>query len=246
MHGILATTLCLGKWSVHRGRFPRWRAPGTVLLAVLVWCLSPATPAFSTDIGDIEVGVYALGSWPRDQDIYNQGTTVPASIQAGGGAGLKVGFYPSLLSRMVGLQLDSNIHSTAIAFPNIARGGHHDTARSDLLVTNTIFHLILRYPGTRFRPYIGAGIGWSSGTLLNPNIAGREDRDFASAIAFTHQFLGGAQLVIKPDIPIFDTQHTMAIFLFSEYRYVSANYHWEGLALDFRTHYGLLGVGVRF
>ncbi|MBH0208138.1 MAG: hypothetical protein HP495_06425 [Nitrospira sp.] len=25
-----------------------------------------------------------------------------------------------------------------------------------------------------------------------------------------------------------------------------ANYHWEKLAVDFRTHYGLLGVGLRF
>lgn len=242
MHEIYATRAVF----LPRRTLPQLPARAIVLLGVLVGCLSTATPAFSASIGDIELGVYALGSWPRDQDIYNQGTTVPASIQPGGGAGWKVGFYPSLLHRMVGLQLDSNIHYAAITFPNIAQGRNNDTGRSDLLLTNTTFNLILRYPGERFRPYIGAGIGWSSCALLNSNIAGREDRDFASAIAFTHQFLGGAQLIIKPDVPIFDTQHTIAIFLFSEYRYLSSNYHWEGLAVDFRTHYGLLGVGLRF
>ncbi|HSA86737.1 MAG TPA: hypothetical protein VLE46_11190, partial [Nitrospira sp.] len=175
-----------------------------------------------------------------------QGTTVPASIQEGFGAGLKVGLFPSALRRIAGLEIDSNMHGTALSFPNTADGRIDQTGRSDLLMINTTFNVILRYPGERIRPYIGAGIGWSHGTLLNPNSAGRDDNDFDSARAFTHQFLGGAQVVLSPRVPLFNSQQTVAVFLFGEYRYLSSDYHWEGLAVDFRTHYGLVGAGLRF
>lgn len=202
--------------------------------------------AIAAEFGDVEVSVYALGAWPRDVDIFNQETTIPASIQDGFGAGLKVGLFPAALKRMVGLELDSNMHGTAVSFPNTANGQNNETGRSDLLIINSTFNLILRYPGEMIRPYVGIGMGWSTGVLLNPNIAGRDDQDFDSARAFTHQFLGGAQVILSPHVPLFNTQQTVAIFLFGEYRYLSSDYHWEGLAIDFRTHYALVGVGLRF
>ncbi len=36
------------------------------------------------------------------------------------------------------------------------------------------------------------------------------------------------------------------VFLFSEYKYASANYHWKQLALDFHSQYALFGIGLRF
>ena len=191
--------------------------------------------AVAAEFGDVELSAYALGNWPRDLTIFNQETAVPASIQEGFGAGLKIGLFPAALRRMVGLEIDSNIHGGAISFPNVANGRRSETGRSDLLIFGTTFNLLLRYPGELVRPYIGIGAGWSNGLLLNPNITGRDDQDFASAYALAHQFLGGAQVLLSPKI-----------FLFGEYRYFSSNYHWEGLAVDFRTHYGLLGAGLRF
>ena len=76
---------------------------------------------------------------------------------------------------------------------------------------------------------------WSQGTLLNPNIAGRADRDFDSARALGHQYLAGLRVMVSPKV-----------FVFGEYRYFSANYHWEGLAVDFRAHYGVFGAGLHF
>ena len=58
--------------------------------------------------------------------------------------------------------------------------------------------------------------------------------------------LQGAQVVLTPHLHLFNAQQNIAIFLFGEYRYLSSNYHWEGLAVDFRSHYGLLGIGLRF
>ena len=205
--------------------------PTTLLLG----CLCLRDVAVAATFGDVELSAYALGAWPRDVNIFNQGTTVPATNQAGFGVGLKVGLFPAALHRMVGLELDSNIHGGTLSFPNNAPGQNIGTGYSDLLLINTTFNLILRYPGEQIRPYVGVGIGWSHGTLLNPNIAGRDDKDFDSARAFTHQFLGGAQILLSSKL-----------FLFGEYRYLSSNYHWENLAIDFRTHYGLVGAGLQF
>lgn len=201
----------------------------------MVSCLSISEVAQSAEFGDVEVSAYALGSWPRDLDVFNQGTTIPASVQQGFGAGLKAGIFPAALHRAVGLEIDSNLHGGSLSFPNIANGRNNETGRSDLLVSNTTFNLILRYPQGMIRPYVGIGVGWSHGTLLNPNIAGRDDKDFDSAHAIAHQLLGGGQFLISSKW-----------FLFGEYRYLSSNYHWNGLAVDFRTHYGLVGAGLRF
>jgi opacity protein-like surface antigen len=216
------------------------------LLTVLSCCPSLTDVAFPSEFGDIELSGYALGTLPGTQDLFNQGTTVSASVEQGFGAGFKIGVFPSVLNRMAGLEMDSNIHGMNLEFPNIANGRNRETGRSSLLMINTTFNVILRYPGERFRPYVGGGIGWSHGTLLNPNIAGRDDKDFDSARAFTHQFLGGAQVVLTPHLSLFNAQQDIAVFLFGEYRYLSSNYHWEGLAVDFRTHYGLFGIGLRF
>jgi opacity protein-like surface antigen len=214
--------------------------------SALLCSLCVTDVAVAAEFGDVELSAYALGSWTRDQDVFNQGTTVPASIQEGFGAGLKVGLFPAALRRMMGLELDSNIHGGALSFPNNANGQNNGTGHSDLLMINTTFNLILRYPGERVRPYVGFGLGWSHGTLLNPNIAGRDDKDFDSARAFTHQFLGGAQVLLSPKIRLFGKDRPYSVFLFGEYRYLSSNYHWQGLSVDFRTHYGLLGAGLRF
>ncbi|MBS0149904.1 MAG: outer membrane beta-barrel protein [Nitrospira sp.] len=212
----------------------RARSLALVLSAVLLCHIGLIERALPAEFGTIELGGYALGSWPRDQALYNQGTTVPASVQSGFGAGFTVGLFPTTLRGIIGFAFDSNLHSGALSFSDIGQGQRTERGRSDLLLSNTTVNLLFRYPGERVRPYIGAGVGWSSGTLLNPNIAGRNDQDFDSAYAFVHQFLGGAQVSL-----------TAKVFIFGEYRYTSSTYHWEELAVDFRTHYGLLGVGLR-
>ena len=207
-----------------------------VLLAtVLICCLCSTRVAQSAEFGDVELGLYALGSWPRDEQVFNQGTTVPASVQQGFGAGLKAGLFPAALHRILGIEIDSNVHNGVLSFPNIATGRNNELGRSDLLVFKTTLNVILRYPGESIRPYVGMGIGWATGVLLNPNIAGRDDQDLDDTRAFGHQFLGGTQLLLSP-----------RVFLFTEYRYFSANFHWRGLAVDFRDHNALAGAGLRF
>ncbi|MCE3223404.1 MAG: exported protein of unknown function [Nitrospira sp.] len=202
---------------------------------ILLAPLGAPTSGPGAEFGDIDLAVYALGSWPRDQHMYNQGSTVQASIRQGAGAGLKVGLFPHFTRRIVGIELDSFGHDGGLSFAGGASGPNNGAGRSDLFILNTMFNLVLRYPGEMFMPYVGIGAGWSHGTLLNPNIAGRADKDFDSARALGHQYLAGLRVMISPKV-----------FIFGEYRYFSANYHWAGLALDFRTQYGLFGVGLHF
>src|SRR5262245_25465463 len=196
----------------------------------VVWVFTSAV-GWAAEFGDIDLSVYALGSWPLDQNITNQGSTVPASIKQGFGAGIKVALFPKALHRILGLELESNGHSSALSFPN----GTNGTARSNMLILNSMLNLIVRYPGEVVRPYLGIGAGWSSNALLDPNIVGRNDQDFESAHALGHQYIAGLQLAVSPKL-----------FVFGEYRYFSANYHWDSLAVNFRSNYGLIGVGLRF
>ena len=209
-----------------------WFPLFVMLFSASLWAPMPAS---SAEFGEIYLGGYLFGSWPHDQQLFNQGSTVPASIQPGIGLGVKVGLFPHATRRMLGIEVDSYGHGGALSFPNTANGQAHGSGRSDLLVMSTMLNLILRYPGEMITPYIGIGGGWSHGTLLNPDITGRADKDFDSASALGYQYLAGAQVLVSPKV-----------FLFGEYRYFSTNYHWAALAVDFRAQYGLFGVGLRF
>lgn len=208
-----------------------------LLVAVIVSLVfaGPADCVSAVEFGDIELSFYALGSWPRDELIFNQGGTVPASVKSSFGGGVKIGLFPRFTNRMIGVELDSSAHGGAISFQNLANGRNNGIARSNMLVVNSMVNLVFRYPGETVLPYIGIGGGWSHGVLLNPNIAGRADQDFESARAFGYQVLAGTEVMLS-----------QRVFVFGEYRYFSANYHWEGLALDFRAHYGVAGFGLRF
>ena len=205
--------------------------------ALMLLCLVTGigSPVSGAEFGDIELGFYGLGSWPVDKPIFNQGVVEDASLQNGFGGGVKVSLFPNFTRRIVGMEIDSSGHGSAISFGGRGAGMQSAHSHSDLLVFNTMINVLVRYPGERIQPYVGIGGGWTHGILLNPNIAGRSDQDFEAARALGYQFLAGARVNISP-----------RVFLFGEYRYFSANYHWEGLALDFRAQYGVAGFGLRF
>ena len=202
---------------------------------IILSLLAPGRRASGAEFGDIELSFYGLSSWPVDKPIFNQGTIAEASVKHGFGGGVKVGLFPNLTHRAVGLEIDSSGHGGALSFPTSTNGANQGIARSDLLVLHTMFNLIVRYPGKQVTPFVGIGGGWSHGILLNPNIAGRSDQDFEAARTFGYQVLAGTQVMVSEKV-----------FLFGEYRYFAANYHWDGLALDFRSHYGVAGFGLRF
>jgi opacity protein-like surface antigen len=202
-------------------------------LALMIVLLQPEWGA-AAETADIDVGLYALGAFPSDQGLFAQGGNLSDTrIANGAGAGIKAAVFPHDLGNIIGIGLESSGHGSEITFSSAVNTGA--AASTNLWVFSSMVNLTLRYPGKAFIPYIGVGGGYSSGVLTHADIPGRSDRDFEGSWAFGSQFFGGMQGNL-----------TEKVFLFSEYKYFSANYHWQQLALDFRSHYVLFGIGLRF
>ena len=202
-------------------------------LALMIVLLQPGWVA-AAETADVDVGLYVLGAFPSDQGLFAQGgNPSDTRITNGVGAGFKAAVFPHSLGNIVGVGLESFGHGSEITFSSSARAG--STASTNLWVFNSTVNLTLRYPGKAFVPYIGVGGGYSSGVLTHANIPGRSDRDFEGSWTLSYQFFGGLQGNL-----------TEKVFLFSEYKYLSADYHWKELALDFRSQYALFGIGLRF
>ena len=201
-------------------------------LALMMVLLQPVLVA-AAETADVDVGLYALGAFPSDQGLFAQGGNPSATrVTNGAGAGIKAAVFPHGLGNIVGIGLESSGHGSEISFSSPVNAG--SAVSTNLWVFSSMVNLTLRYPGNAFVPYIGVGGGYSSGVLTHADIPGRSDRDFEGSWAFGSQFFGGVQGNL-----------TEKVFLFSEYKYFSANYHWEQLALDFRSHYALFGIGMR-
>ena len=202
-------------------------------LALMIVSLQPGLVA-AAETADVDVGLYALGAFPSDQGLFAQGDNPSDSrITNGVGAGIKAAVFPHGLGNIIGIGLESFGHGSEITFSSAAHAG--SLPSTNLWVFSSMVNLTLRYPGKAFVPYVGVGGGYSSGVLTHANIPGRSDRDFEGSWTFGYQFFGGLQGNL-----------TEKVFLFSEYKYFSANYHWKELALDFRSQYALFGIGLRF
>jgi opacity protein-like surface antigen len=201
-------------------------------LALMVVLLQPGRVA-AAETADVDVGLYVLGAFPSNQGLFAQeGNPSNTRITNGVGAGIKSTVFPHNLGNMIGIGLEFFGYGSEITFSSASAGSPHST---NLWVFNSMVNLILRYPGKVLVPYIGVGGGYSSGVLTHADIPGRSDRDFEGSWAFGYQFFGGVQGNL-----------TQMVFLFSEYKYASADYHWSQLALDFRSQYALFGIGLRF
>lgn len=213
------------------------QAPSAIFgLLVMAALLISTGQVSAAESADVYISLYALGAFPSDGGLFSQGTTPQnAKISNGVGAGIKVAVFPHLLENIVGVELESYGHGSSISFPITSGVGAGTLAQTNLWVFNDMVNLIVRYPGKTVVPYVGVGGGLSNGMLTSANIPGRSDRDFEGSWTFGYQFLGGVQGNL-----------TEKLFLFSEYKYFSANYHWTDLALDFRSHYVLGGIGLRF
>jgi len=203
-------------------------------VALVLGFISPGLVS-AAETAEATIGVYLLGAFPSNQGLSVQGTSPSDTrISNGVGAGIKVAVFPRYFKDMIGIELESFGHGSAITFSSsgVSAGS---SASTNLWVFNSMVNLIVRYPGNRFIPYIGVGGGLSDGMLTGANIPGRTDTDFEGSWTFGYQFLGGVQGNL-----------TEKVFLFTEYKYFSANYHWKQLALDFRSQYALFGIGLRF
>jgi opacity protein-like surface antigen len=206
-------------------------------VVLLTWVVAISLPCRLEALDDIEIYLagYGVGSQPFNKGVSFKGRVVSGEkVNGGPGLGFKVGLFPHFAGGYLGLELESFGNNNSMRFPIVTSLGT-TKGESSLITHQSMVNLIVRYPGAMFRPYAGIGGGLSNGILRNTDIPGRNDKSFETGTAPGYQFLGGMQLII-----------TERWFVFGEYKYFSANYHWKDLSLNFRSEYFLGGVGFLF
>ena len=204
---------------------------------LLTWFVAILFPCRVEALDEIEIYLagYGMASKPSNKGVSFKGRGISdETINGDPGLGFKVGLFPNFWHGYVGIELESFGNNNSMSFPIV---GNRETSKGDsrLITYHSMGNLLLRYPGALFRPYAGIGGGLSNGILINANIPGRRDKNVETGMAFGYQFLGGMQLVM-----------TERWFIFGEYKYFSANYHWKELSLKFRSEYFLGGIGFLF
>ncbi len=176
-----------------------------------------------------------VGSVPEDRDaVFQNQSRNPTKLRIGAGAVIKAAVFPSFARHVIGLEIESTAHSGRLQFP-VSPNGVTRTGASSLTVFSTMANLLVQYPGAVMMPYAGAGLGWATGLLTDTDIPERRDRGFEGASALSYQFLGGIRARVSE-----------RVFVFSEYKYLVAHWHWTQLAVDYKSHYGIFGVGYSF
>jgi opacity protein-like surface antigen len=205
---------------------------------LLTWVVVISLPCRLEALDNIEIYLagYGMATQPSNQGLYFKGKGVSDErIQGDPGLGVKIGLFPSFFHGYVGMELESFGQYNSLRFSVVGNGIATTKGKSGLVTYSSMVNLLLRYPGRYVRPYAGIGGGISNGILNHADIPGRNDKNIEMASAPGHQYFGGIQLVL------FDQW-----FVFGEYKYSAANYHWNQLSLNFRSEYFLGGFGYIF
>ncbi|WP_447963747.1 outer membrane protein [Nitrospira sp. Ecomares 2.1] len=205
---------------------------------VLIWLLLLSVPSNGFGLENIEIYLagYGMATQPLNQGLLFKGSGgKDEKIHGDPGLGVKIGLFPSLFHGYLGVELESFGQNNSLRFPVGESGVGTGKGKSGLITYSSMVNLILRYPGRHARPYVGIGGGLSNGILHHSDIPGRKDHNFETSYAPGYQFFGGIQLVVAANW-----------FVFGEYKYSAANYHWNQLSLNFRSEYFLGGIGYVF
>lgn len=221
------------------GHLRRWELPRTRQAQ------RPLSPAMN----ELYISLFMLGSNPSNRPLnFETDPYSNTNVEGGLGGGIKVGVYPAFAGRIVGIEGEFSGFNGKVDAPQTTSGGVTRSGRFRLNVFNAMANLLFRYPGDTIQPYVGAGIGLSGGFARSINIqnssAGTINENAGDA-AFAYQLIGGGRVNV-----------TDRLFVFSEYKYMVANYKWESevpggapgpsFSLAFRTHIISGGVGFRF
>jgi opacity protein-like surface antigen len=198
---------------------------------------------------EVYLGLFMLGTMPSNRPLEFQEEAFPnTSVDGGLGGGIKVGMYPGVARGFVGVEAELSGFNGNVSVPPTTSGGVTRSGSFVLNVFNAMANLLFRYPGERVQPYLGAGIGLSGAFARDINVqhslVGNINENAGDA-AFAYQLIGGGRVKI-----------TDRVFLFSEYKYMVANYKWDSelftgasgpsFSLPFRTHIISGGVGFNF
>jgi opacity protein-like surface antigen len=191
--------------------------------------------AAAAESADVYISLSAIGGFPQNRAMSLAGREVPnTTVSNSAGAGFKVGIFPDLTHRAVGVELEY-FGTTGKLSALIPQNGSGVKVSSGMTVLNSMINLVLRHSIKGFRPYVGFGFGYSGAILHDADFPGRPDPDVDSTAAFAYQFIGGLQWSISDKT-----------FIFSEYKHFVTSFHWEALSLEYRANYVLVGFGWSF
>jgi opacity protein-like surface antigen len=204
----------------------------------------PPPPPITKKV-DLLLSGHLIGPFPQDKDLSVGGNRIPdTDVRGTIGAGIKFDIYPSFTNKMLGLEVEAFGLGGSVRAPRTTSGTGTTQAQGSLIAITTMYNLMLRYPGETIQPYIGAGVGSSTGIFYNANIqSGNVGLSGTSGdLAFAYQFLGGVRAFV-----------TKKLFLFGEYKYFVTNYSWDSegagnqrVKLDFQTQIVSGGIGWSF
>lgn len=209
-----------------------------IFLLVLICFMGVGFPnnLEALDKTEIYLAGYGMVTQPSSKGIsFKDSDILGEKINGEPGLGLKIGLFPSFLCGYLGMELESFGQNNSMSFQEVGNGMFPIKGESRLVTYSSMLNLMLRYPGRYARPYVGLGGGLSNGLLHKVEIPGRKNRNVEIGSALGHQIFGGIQLVSPKNW-----------FIFLEYKYSAANYHWNQLSLNFRSEYFLGGIGYLF
>jgi opacity protein-like surface antigen len=210
---------------------------------------SPDATTAKEEKNELYIGLFMLGSNPSNRPLkFESDPYSNTNVEGGLGGGIKVGIYPAFARRIVGIEGELSGFNGKVDAPQATSGGVTRSGEFRLNVFNAMANLLFRYPGDTIQPYVGAGIGLSGGFARSINIQNSSVgtiNENAGDAAFAYQLVGGGRVNV-----------TDRLFVFSEYKYMVANYKWESevpdgaagpsFSLPFRTHIISGGVGLSF
>lgn len=164
-----------------------------------------------------------------------------SKLRQGYGGGLKAGVFPAFAGGILGVEAELFGHSGKISATPSASSG---TGRITNL--NAMVNLVARYPGERFQPYVGVGVGVSgsrfSDVALSVSNGATTVSGKASDTTVAYQAFAGARVLLSE-----------RVYLFGEYKFFGANYTYHSDAvthpvtkLGVQTHLVAVGLGLAF
>ncbi|SPP64794.1 conserved exported hypothetical protein [Nitrospira lenta] len=194
---------------------------------------------------DLYLSGHAMGFFPQDKDLTVGGAGVPRTdIRGTFGAGIKFEAYPWFTNKILGGEIEAFGLGGSVRAPRITSGSGTTQAQGNLIAVNTMYNVMLRYPGEMVQPYIGVGGGTSIGVLYDALIqhGNLALTGTSGDMAFAYQFLGGIKAFV-----------TKRLFVFGEYKYFGTKYSFDSegashskVKLDFQTHIVSGGIGWSF
>jgi opacity protein-like surface antigen len=200
---------------------------GIVLLTLLL-ILAPMGTAKADNQKGPYVGIFGGYLIPDDLKLEAEGETLEFNLDNGFMIGAKAGYIiPDF--QYVAVELEYNYMSKQDA-------DLMDVNVGDVSLNNFFANLIFRYPHEMFRPYIGAGIGWSwidwsaSGIGATVGLTDEDDN------AWAWQFLVGINFA-------FEKNWSADV----GYRYFAAeNFDVQGIDVEYTTSIITVGVNYHF